>query len=181
MLNGKDDYLKLYEVVVSEEQHFLEAHQTRVKFYTSVISVLLAATVAGIVKSAVWYHYLFISVGPILTYLVSNIAVDGTFRLYQRFLESVTMRAKIEQVLGLTDNHEARQGDKKFYWSKEPIVPPRHLKARRDCISSEEFIKKYSKAGYHRSTFQLFRSFQILSAIMFFGVLLLAIHRLKCG
>ena len=167
MISSTDDYLKLYDIFVKEEQHFLESHQTRVKFYTSIISALLVATVAGILKSTEWHHYLLMLVGPTLSFFVSVIALDGTFRLYQRFLESVSMRAKIEQIIGMTKQTKFQEDNVPSYWDNESIVPPRHLQSRIESKSTENFIKTYSKKGYHRSTHHLFRIFQILSAIMF--------------
>ncbi len=51
------DYLKLYEVCLNEEHNHLEAHQTRVKFFSTLISGLFIALVAGIIKAEYWYHY----------------------------------------------------------------------------------------------------------------------------
>ncbi len=99
-----NNLLKLYELAINEEHHFLEAHQSRVAFYTGIVSALAAGTVAGLFQVTEWYHLLALCVGPLLIFVVSSIAIKGTLRLYQRFLEAVTTRAKIEQELGLTGN-----------------------------------------------------------------------------
>lgn len=78
--------LKLYELAINEEHHFLDAHQNRIAFYSGVLSALVAGTVAGLFHASEWYHLAILCVGPVLIFVVSRIAIDGTFRLYQRFL-----------------------------------------------------------------------------------------------
>ena len=169
------DLLDLYKTIVEEEHYFAREHQSRIEFYVSIISALMTVTVAGAFKAASWYQYLFVTVGPILIFVVSEIAIGGTFRLYQRFLESITMRAKIEQIIGLTE--EAAHQSEDEYWPLEPIIPMRYLKARRESASSEEFIEKFSKAGYHRNSMYLFRGFQAVSVIMFLALIFLSITK----
>lgn len=172
----REELLKLYEIVVKEEHDFLEAHQTRVKFYTSIISALFAASVAGIIKSTAWYHLISVIIGPILTFSVSSIAVEGTFRLYQRFLETVTIRAKIEQALKLTDRLETEDNSSDLYWPDESLIPPRHIEKRKKYASTKLFLQEHSEMGYHRSSFLLFKSFKIISAILFIGILVMALY-----
>lgn len=175
MLSDKEDYLKVYELIMKEEQHFLEAHQTRVKFYMSIISVLMAATVAGVMKATIWYHFIILTAGPILSLLASSIASDGTFRLYQRFLESVTMRAKLEQVLGFTKIPQFDSSIENLYWQNEGIVAPRHIESRKEFDSSKSFLEKFSRKGYHHSTKMLFRGFQVLSVLFLFSLIGLSV------
>ena len=165
-LNKSISLEKLLEIEINEEQHFLEAHQKRVAFYSSILSAILAATIAGAMKATNSYHYMLLLAAPVLIFAISYIARDGTFRIYQRFLEAITIRAKIEQVIGLTEPMNKINNELK-YWSEESFIPPRHLKARLGRNSTEDFIDVNKNAGYHRSSRNLFITFQVVSAFIF--------------
>ena len=162
--NDELDKLTLYEIIINEEHFFLESHQNRIKFYSSILSAIIIATIAGVINSKEEWHLLFLLIGPLIVLFVASIAKDGTFRMYQRFLESITMRAKIEHDLNLT---EKRNDNEELGWYiKESIVPPRHQTGRSKFNSTEEFINYHKNKGYHNSTRKLFRSFQFISALL---------------
>ena len=177
MTTNKDNLLKLYELAINEEHRFLEAHQARVAFYSGIVSALVAGTVAGLLHSSEWYQIAVLCVGPALIFAVSTIAIDGTFRLYQRFLEAITIRAKIEQELGLTRKCSSNAHATDLYWESEPIIPLRHIESRKSYESSDAFIKQNSTKGYHFWTVRLFRAFQGLSILMFVGIFTLVIWK----
>lgn len=167
---------KLLEIEINEEQHFLEAHQKRVAFYSSILSAILAATIAGAMKATSGIHYTLLLAGPVLIFAIAHIARDGTFRIYQRFLEAITIRAKIEQVIGLTEPIKKIRFSLE-YWADEPFVPSRHMKARRKENSTDGFIEARKKLGYHRSSRNLFITFQITAVLILF---VLAYAAIKC-
>ena len=167
--------LKLYELAINEEHHFLDQHQSRVAFYSGILSALVAGIVAGLFHASEWYHVAILCAGPVLIFTISTIAMDGTFRLYQRFLEAITIRAKIEQELGLTISSSGNVTGSDFYWRSEPIIPLRHIESREGCESSDAFIKQYSTKGYHLWTLRLLRVFRWLSILMFAGLLSMTI------
>ena len=167
-----EELLKLYELSINEEHHFLDAHQNRVAFYCGILSALFAGTVAGFFQVSEWPYLAFLCVGPMLIFFVSKIAIDGTFRFYQLYLESVTVRAKIEQELGLTRKPsvtvDANVTDS--YWQSEPLIPPRHLKDRKESNSAQNFIEERKTKGYQLRTRLLFRGFQWISVLMLVGI-----------
>ncbi len=172
-----EKFLKLYNLAINEEHHFLDAHQNRTAFYSGILSALVAGTVAGLLQASESYHLAILCVGPVLIFVVSKIAIDGTFRLYQRFLEAVTIRAKIEQELGLTKKHSVNTNATDSYWQSEPIIPFRHIESRKGCESSDAFVREHSKRGYHLWTIRLFRTFQWVSVFMFVSMLSLTIWK----
>jgi len=138
-----EEFLKLYELAINEEHYFLKEHQTRIDFYFGIVSVLVAGTAAGLFQVSEWYHVAILcACSPLLIFTITKIAIDGTFRSYQRFLETVTIRAKIEQELGLTKRCSGNVNDSDSFWQFEPIIPSRHIESRKDCESSDAFIKK---------------------------------------
>jgi len=92
--------LKLYELFKGEEFHFLNAHHSRISFYSGFLSTLIAVTIAGLLRASVSWHYAVLLSSSVLILLVISTAFSATWRPYQRFLEAVTMSAKIEEKLG---------------------------------------------------------------------------------
>jgi len=170
-----ENLVKLYELVVKEEHYYVDAHQDRIAFYMGLITAILAAIGAGILQASEWYHFLALCIGPILIFVVSKNAQSGIARFYQRFLETVTIRAKIEQELKLTQQSSNNLDATHLYWASEPIIAPRHFNSRRAYDSSETFVKEQLKKGYHSITMRLFGGFQWLSIPVFIGLLVLAI------
>ncbi|MDT8429563.1 MAG: hypothetical protein RQ757_12455 [Pseudomonadales bacterium] len=168
MLAEQSDRIALLKLHVEEEHHFLVEHQKRVSFYTSIVTAILGATVAGTINVEDTTHFLLLQIGPLLVFGVSRIAKDGTYRLYQRFLESITIRAKIEQELGLTTPEASDIPNR--YWEGESIVPPRHVLSRRASSSSSAFIKQHGNLGYHASTRRLLTTFQLIAIALSGGL-----------
>lgn len=52
----REDLWKLYELTRHDMEWQLEAHQRRVSFYFGLLSALLVATVAGVLKTEYWFH-----------------------------------------------------------------------------------------------------------------------------
>ena len=176
----KTQLLSLYDTIVEEEHFFLEAHQTRINFYFGIVSLFLAAMGAGLLQGSKWYHFTGISVGSIAIFIVSHIAIVATRRIYQRFLEVITIRAKIEQELDLTKRSRENSVSAGEYWAGESFVPDRQLTSRTDSESSSAFIKRaFEDGGTHKPTVELFRVFQWLSVALFVATLSLSIQVLR--
>jgi hypothetical protein len=171
------ELIKLYALSINEEHHFIEAHQNRVAYYSGLATAIIAGLAAGLFQSSEWYHYAALTIGPVMLCAISIIAREGTFRLYQRFLEAVTVRAKLEQALDLTKKSFQTQDSEGLYWKSEPIIAHRHIESRRAYNTSDEFIRQHAEKGYHGVTLRLFRGLQWLSIVMFIGLLSLAVWR----
>lgn len=167
--------LRLYELTIQEHHYYSRTHQDRIAFFSGILSALLTATGAGFLQASEWYHFAFLCVGPILICAISEIAIRGTSRMYRRLLETITVRAKIEQELGLTRPEPGAASTPDSYWQLEPLIPQRPLDDRRESESSDDFIKTRRPKGYHLWITRLFRLFQGLSVIMLVGLLCLVI------
>ena len=166
------DYIKLLQIAVEEEHWALQSHQNRVAFYASFITAILAISIAGFIDAKETMHYLILLIGPIIVFVVSLIALDGTFRFYQRALEAITIRAKCEQAIGITDSNVVPKNVPE-YWKEESLIPDRYLEARTSTISSSEFINQNISLGYQKSTRRLFIFFQGISIV--FGLVLIGL------
>jgi hypothetical protein len=178
----RDELWKLYEFTTTEERHFLKAHHDRAAFYWVIVSALLAGTIAGLLRASDWYHFAVLCIGPVLISGVSAIAMMGTARPYRRFLEAVTVRAKIEGELGLTKERSSNADEP--FWKREAIVPLRHLESREDKYhetpskTSKIWVNRRLTKGYRLWTMCLFLAFMVLSIPMCGLISALAIYEL---
>jgi hypothetical protein len=172
------DLLKLYEIVVEEEHHFTKTYQERLAFYSGLITALIAATVAAAFQASEWYHFAALCAGPVLLLVVSTSGHRATFGLYRRFLEAVTMRAKIEQEMGLTEPRPVRGDATNTFWASEPIVPTRQLEYRKRRESSKEFVNELLKKGHQEVASLLFRTVAAVSLLMLAALLLLTYNQI---
>jgi len=164
-----------YQLVVEEEHYFLTEHQRRIAFFSSFITTILAATFAGFVSSDKWHHFYLLSAGPISVIVISYIAKMGVGRIYQRFLETITVRAKLEERLGFTLKPTQRQKNKRGWSLTEPIVPLRHLESRVDSsyASSREWVDAHlqKRENYHGVSIILFNTFIIIGVLILIALL----------
>jgi len=176
----REQLLKLYELAISEEHHYLDAHHKRIDFYTGILSALLTGTMVGLFQAKQWYHFVFLCIAPVLICVVSRIAIQGTFRVYQLLLETITARAKIEQELGLTNRQPGSADDPDSYWRSEPLISHRHIESRKKYKSSKAFIDAHVTKGLQLGARCLFRVFQWLSVLVLLGLLALAMWCARC-
>lgn len=136
--------MELYKICVDEEHYFLSEHQKRIAFYTGLLSAILTLTIGGFLKATTWYHFGMLAVGGLLLATVSVIAKAGTGRIYQRFLETVTTRAKLEHDLRLSEDRGREEGG----WPEaEPYSPTRHLESRsnKKWKTSKDWVEAHSR------------------------------------
>jgi hypothetical protein len=163
----REELLKLYASSVEEELRWTASHQERVTFYSGLLNAIVAGIGFGLFQASQWQHFGALAVGTAILYIVADNAKGGTFREYQRLLEAIVFRAKIEQELGLTKERTSDTEASNRYWANEPFIPSRHIQSRIESGSSQEFVQKYSDKGYQGLTNSLFDKFRILSAVMF--------------
>ena len=188
----KEDLFKLYRLVVEQEEYFITEHQKRIAFYVGLLSTLIAGTVAGIFYAESWYHFVPLMIGPILIVGMALLAKRGATRFYQRFLETITMRAKVEEDLGLTQERIKGSEVSDISWvTSEPFVTKRHMDSRAEgeCKTSKDWVDVYlkKKDSYHGVTMRLFGFAYFLGWFLFaftvsiaFIKLLLALAQLTC-
>ena len=174
-MTGRDERLiELYKVAVEEEHRGLESHQARVSFLAGFISAILAATVAGVIQGSEWFHYLFLMLGPALIISLSLLGFRVSSEFYVRFLSAISMRAKIEDELGLTARRLRRRST--WIWPEEAIVPTRHLTSRKHYSeSSQAWVDGHRITGYNRSARMLFGGAIVLGSVLLFALIWLTI------
>jgi hypothetical protein len=109
---------------------------------------------------------------------VSIIALKGSERLYQRFLECISFRAKLEFHLGLMNQGESiisapsdyfgKETKAPDYFRTETIVPIRHIDPFKEYNSTAEWQDDLKRKGYQK-----------WASIMFYGTIGLSIYLLQ--
>jgi hypothetical protein len=191
----KDNHLlELYGIYVEEEIEFIKEHHKRVDFYSFIIIAVLGATVKGIIDLIPysWYYQIILFMSPVFIYIISGLAIKGTDRVYKRFLQAVTMRAKIEQGLGLTQEYLTGYLNKIIlnkkmidrvdnpYWASDPLIYKRHIKSRKEYDDSDAFVKGVlnSKKSYRKDTKYLFFIYKLFSMILGFIIFISLIFKI---
>ncbi len=112
---------ELLEIIINDEHQYVEGHQKRVAFYSSLNSAILVATIAGAMKSSHAIEYALLITGPILMFVLSLVAVRGTKRSYIRFLEAFTIRMKLLQTI---EKKMLLSSNERDFWKDESLLLP---------------------------------------------------------
>lgn len=184
------EYLDLYKIAVDEEHQDVDTHHKIVMFFASYISGLFVTTFIGLRFAEKWYELLFLIILPVLCYILGDLAIKVSAQYYIRFLDSVTMRGKIEQILGLTDKGHLTDPNKNSYWADEPLIPTRNLLSRRaddfkvfinakgkSYEGSQAWVQAHMDKGYHKSVKKFFNVTNIISVVMIVGLVFMAIYK----
>jgi hypothetical protein len=166
---SREDLWRFLQMTLEEERHYNSLHHTVLAFFTGLISAVLTATVAGLLQATTWFAVAAIAVGPAVMLALCRIADFGTSRFYQRFLEAITMRAKAEQALGLSNrpNYPPSNHGIPPMWTEEPLIPIRHLRSRSQYSSSDEFVRgQLDRGGDRRTTKRMLRAFALIAWVL---------------
>ncbi|HXF91027.1 MAG TPA: hypothetical protein VNJ29_03755 [Candidatus Nitrosotenuis sp.] len=165
--------IEVYKVTLGEEQFFNNTFENRLAFFTGLLSSLLTAIILGIFYAKDTLEFVALLVGPIALVLVAVRGIHAVKRASERISKILTVRAKIEQALGLTTPFRSQGKISDLYWEKEPIVNVEHLESRKKHKSSSEFIQyaMNDKKGYLTGIITFFRIF-ILIGFLSEGIIL---------
>ena len=166
----KEKMMKLYELTIQEAHYFLTNYENKVIFFWKIISTIFAGIIFGIFKATHYYHFVVLSIAPILLFFIASIAKKALHRDYLNFLECVTMRAKIESNLELDDKSTYSHK----IWEQEPIIPLRYNESRKTFESSEKFINNAIELGLQKVYNKLFSSIKIISVLMLVSLMFLS-------
>ena len=155
--------LDLYKTTVTEHRACADDHHKRIVWFIGLLSALGTATITGFYKATSVYHYIVLITGPLTMIFVSKIARNGTARIYQRFLECISFRAKLEYHLGLMKKGESNTAIPITYFGNETMVPCRHIEPFTKADSTEDWLEKHKKIGYQKSANRLFNGTIVLS------------------
>jgi hypothetical protein len=165
---GEDEFhLKLYDTYFREELDFFNTYLSNVRFFALLTAGVIALTGAGILQIRLVGGQTFnlLLIGALASVALPIIGIYSSTKLYERVLVIASMRAKIEEKLGL-----ARKGEWNTPWKNEALVHERRLKNLEKYSSSVEFVDKNKYTGHNLwATFlfalYLISGFVLLSAL----------------
>jgi hypothetical protein len=166
-----DELINIYRISDSRERSYREDLFRFTNFYSAVCYAILGVTLSGFVslhsKGPIVLALLF---GPVLTFFMCILGLRVTGRIYQRIVEEISTKAKLENLLGFDKPLAVSQfmGKEAIWPQDDCILPPRHAARRMREQSSAEFIATSAKGGFYRDNrmyFGLIKIFAVLLAI----------------
>lgn len=135
--------LTVYEAAKRDEHFFVEQHQRRLAYFTSLIIAVVGGIVLGTVHAKGVTAHLLLVLLPLLLVVVARYAIEATGTIYRRFLETITVIAKLEHEMHMT---APRPGN--GWFGSEPYVHMRHINSRGESGTSAAFVEKHMTEGY---------------------------------
>lgn len=179
LLNDQQSLLALYLEYNQVSRFIVDKIWTNARFFTTITSALLTVTVAALVKvvldEAAKPHVstacLFLSLLPLMVIILSWIGVNNLHREYERFLNWVTVRPKIQEKMGLYQEISSC-----IFLEDRYILPKRYVENPHE--SSEAFITSALKS--RSSLYFYFKMLQYTYSTMAF-VLIVVMLFLTCA
>lgn len=170
--------LPLYETAKRDEHFFVEQHQRRLAYFTNLVIAVVGGIVLGAVHAKGVTAHLLLLLLPLLLVVIAEYAKQATGMIYRRFLETITVIAKLEQDLDMTSN---RTGTRWF--ELEPIVHMRHLQSRERSGTSDEFVATHMAEGYRAVVVGMLSKARVVGWVAFALLALKAVYvvLLTCG
>lgn len=131
--------LTVLQQAVSSETEIRNTARTTLNYY----STLLLSLTGGILLlskslNGALFELCFL-IGGICLIVIPNVAILHYRSDYRRQVETMTIQAKIEDVLGLTNVDQYQT----TYWNHEPIVPPLYVEFRKKHPNSSDFVDSF--------------------------------------
>lgn len=169
----EEHFLELWKQYYVNEVAYLDLHFKYANWYSAFFIALFAAYIVGLSQYYTSLASIFFLALPILVIVLAQLARKAMDRFYQRFLEAVTMLAKLEKLLGLDGPIQAKSNVKSLMdlWPEDKrFIPERHYRSRyAEEKSSREFVKKGMKLGANRIVRNTFLVFQIIAVLLLLG------------
>jgi len=186
----KEEYLKLYEIAVTEDHVTMNLYQARVSFYFGSLMAIITAFVGLcallLSNSDFQYAHKGLIVATIslsiLLIVIGRVATKVTSSEYRSWCEKIACKAKIEQRLGITEPPiPASDKGGLFWWESESLVMQRHLDSRASAISSADFVNKMKDGGMHKHNIRLFEWATYLGIVLLGATAIWIIARIVCA
>ncbi|MDA3889339.1 MAG: hypothetical protein PF443_11200 [Allgaiera sp.] len=156
---------KIWELAHTEERFFIDGMHKSFAFFASLNSAIFGATVAGAMKAERPLDFAFLLLGPVIILSCSVLGKIATSRFYFRFLEAITIIAKLESDMGLAQPR-SEESDSSRLWPSEAISPTRHIVDQRAFSSSSEFVNSLRNEGYQKISSRVFIVFELAAVLL---------------
>jgi hypothetical protein len=170
--------LELYTLFRQENSAWLSAHREHAQQYFALVAAIFAACIAAIAAfpNLETLPTIAITMGLLFNTLLCRIAITMCNRSYQAYLEGITIQAKLEPIIGLTDPRTPVTATNSLpqFSQDEYYLPERWLESRH-FATSEKFVGDGMKKGSNRIIQQ---TFNVLALINFIMAIAIAIYKL---
>lgn len=143
ILNDRGALQWFYSEVSSNLRFIVDKVWENAKFFTTLTSALLTFSAAALAKG--WLDksrvnqdpvgYLLLAVVPLLVIMIAFIGTRNLYREYRRFLDWMTVMAKIQERLGLHEEIETR------IYPEDSCLLPKHF-VKHSHLTSESFVNE---------------------------------------
>lgn len=175
----KKTALELYTLFRQENPAWLSAHREHAQQYFALVVAILAASIAAIsaFPTLKFLPMLAIVMGLLFNVLLCRIAMTICNRSYQAYLEGISIQAKLEVIIGLTDPRTPSTTTERLlhYPKDEYYLPERWIKSRH-FATAEKFVADGMKKGSNRIIQQ---TFLVLALINLAVAIAIAVETLK--
>ena len=173
----KKEAFDFYTLIRGQEIAWLNLHRQYSQQYLTLISAIFAISLGAFYQFKN-YPLLVIAIilGPLLNILLCITAIKMCNRFYQRFLEGVTIQAKIEPLLGLDNQRGKNQKDPVIhpFPNDRYYLPDRWLKSQKQK-SSLDFVNEHMKSGSNKYVQLSFRILLVANIVLCIGFIISSI------
>lgn len=180
-----NELITLYQIVDKREMGFREDLYRFTHFYSAVCYAILAVTLSGFVtlytKGQAGLILMTLLMGPFLTLCMCILGIRVTSHIYKRILKEISVKAKLENALGLDNKIPINKfmGKSPIWTEDESFLSKRHAEKRLKDSNSDAFVNSLRKSGFHRNNRAYFGIIAIFSLILSILIILSSLHSAK--
>ena len=182
----KEIAFDFYKQVKEQEISWLNLHYQYSQQYLKLIAAILAISIGAIYQFKNEPLIIFtVITGPSLNVLLCITAIKMCNRFYQRFLEGVSIQAKIEPLLGLNNSRYKNKQDNYIENNKKSpfpddiyYLPERWIESRKHNTSLE-FIKENMKSGANKYVQLSFILLLFVNIVLIISIFISVLHLFK--
>jgi len=171
-----DHILEFYKLFRNHLHMSIDLHRQHLQHYLTFITAILGATLVGFFKVSLGWLSLIFVIGPIINIFICVLAIRMCDRFYEGMLESITITAKLEDLIGLS---KPRDNKETVYPKDNYILPERWLKGR-DFATSAEFVEKNMDRGVNNIARKIFIMLSAINTFLGMMIVILVIYSKYC-
>lgn len=179
---SREELIRLYSVVETRTRGFREDLFRFTNFYSAVCFAILGITLSGFVNFyGKGFPVLFFLFGPITTIMMCFLGLRVTNQIYRRIQQETSMKAKIENALGLDQAMPVTKfyGEKVIWENDDSLIPTRHAERRFLEADSSHFVDAGSrkKGGVNKNNKLYFGIIGAVSVLLIVTIIVFAMKQ----
>lgn len=166
VLSTKEQF-EIYKLLRAEIEENARGLNSKLTWITGMVTAILGGTLAASLGADSLFEHTLLLSGPVLLISSTWKGKTALTRQYRLYLERITMAAKIEDLLGLSDSLDVDATN----WSREPLIPRRWKADRALFNSPDDWIDAKINDGFMSWTSHLLHTVQVLALLQFLVML----------